>query len=244
VTAKGEPLDYMTLIGAAGDRLWLSDESGLPVWLDAMDPALNSREQTGLAGDVEVDDVATNGTLTWFATGTGIVEFDGLHWRKLPIPNSKVTGAHGVAVAPDGTLWMIGSVPSSALRNIRYLTPLMIVLPLGLLAATIWFFQRLRGRQLQQHQRVTQAVQHATGEVPVELEIGERRLAWHGTIIWAILIVGSGAGFVLLRKFWPQAPYWTIPVIAIAIHLAITFQQSLVKRKPKASDPIGPGAPS
>ena len=35
-----------------------------------------------------------------------------------------------------------------------------------------------------------------------------------------------------------------IPVLAIAIHLVITFQQSLVKRKRQAWDPIGPGAPS
>src|SRR5450432_2107263 len=152
-------------------------------------------------------------------------------------------GIHAVASAPDGTVWAIGATPGGFFRNTGYLLLLLFLLPLGLLAASLWFFQRIRRRELQQHQRVTQAVQHATGEVPVELEIGERRLASSG-LVWAFLIFGSGVGFYLLRKVWPTAPYWIIPALVVSIHLVITFQQSLVKRRPKASDPIGLGAPS
>ncbi len=244
VTAEGKPLDYVTLIGAARNRLWLLDASGLlSVSMNAKEQAAYPANLTGIADEADVEDVASDGTLTWFATSAGIVEFDGSHWRKLAGPNARVSGVHRIAAAPDGTLWIIGSVPSDALKNFRYLVPLVSLMSLALLGASFWFFQRMRAGQLQQHQRVTQAVQHATGDVPVELEMGARKLAWHGTIVWAIMIFGTGVGFVFLRRVWPKVPYWMIPVIVLAIHLAITFQQSLVKRKPKASDPIGPGAP-
>jgi hypothetical protein len=244
VTADGQPLEDATLIGTTGDRLWLSDVSGLrAVSKDASAQGVYQTAQTGIAEEVTVNDVASDGKLTWFATSAGLTEFDGSHWRQRPRPSEKVPGIHAVASAPDGTLWAIGATPGGLFRNMGYLVPLLFVLPLGLLGASLWFFQRIRRRQLQQHQRVTQAVQHATGEVPAELEIGERRLASSG-FVWAFLIFGSGVGFYLLRKVWPNAPYWMVPVLFVSIHLAITFQQSLVKRRPKASDPIGPGAPS
>ena len=244
VTADGRPIEDATLIGTTGDRLWLSDVSGLrAVSKDASAQGVYQTAQTGIADEVTVNDVASDGKLTWFATSAGLTEFDGSHWRQLPRPSEKVPGIHAVASAPDGTLWAIGATPGGLFRNMGYLLPLLFLLPLGLLGASLWFFQRIRRRQLQQHQRVTQAVQHATGEVPVELEIGERRLASSG-FVWAFLIFGSGVGFYLLRKVWPNAPYWMVPVLFVSIHLAITFQQSLVKRRPKASDPIGPGAPS
>jgi tetratricopeptide (TPR) repeat protein len=85
-------------------------------------------------------------------------------------------------------------------------------------------------------------VQHATGEIPEELQHGEQRLKWRGRIV--IVLLGTGVAFYLVHRVWPQAPYWLIPVFALSIDLIATFQQSLVKRKPKAWDPIGPGAPS
>ena len=241
--ADGKLLDHVTLIGAAGNRLWLSDESGVrSVSVDGSGKSY-TEAQTGIPDEVTVDDVASDGKLTWFATSKGLYEFYGSNWRRVPRPNESVPGIHALAAAPDGSLWAIGATPGGLLKNTRYLIYFAFLIPVGILGAFAWLFQRIRRRQLQQHQRVTQAVQHATGEVPVELEIGQRQLASSGWV-WAIYIFGSTAGYYLLRKVWPQAPYWMIPVLAIAIHLVITFQQSLVKRKPQAWDPIGPGAPS
>jgi hypothetical protein len=172
-----------------------------------------------------------------------LFEFDGSEWRRIPRPSAQVPAIRAIASAPDGTLWAISATPGGLFKNARYLIYLMFVVPAGMLVALVWFLKRLRRSQLQQHQRVAQAVQHATGEVPAELEIGERQLAG-SSWVWGIQIFGSGISFFLLRRVWPQAPYWMIPLLFVSIHLAITFQQSLVKRKPKAWDPIGPGAPS
>jgi tetratricopeptide (TPR) repeat protein len=243
VIADKKLLDHVTLIGATQDRLWLSDASGLR-WIskDATGQSY-TQEQTGIDDELTVDGIATNGKLTWFATFSGLFEFDGTNWRHIPRPSERVPGIHAIAAAPDGTLWAVGRAPGGLFKNVRYLIYVAFLVPLGMIGSLAWFLQRLRRRGLEQHQRVTQAVQHATGEVPTELEIGERQLAGAGWV-WAIQIFGSGVGYYLLRRVWPQAPIWIIPVLFIAIHLVVTFQQSLVKRKPQAWDPIGPGAPS
>jgi tetratricopeptide (TPR) repeat protein len=242
VISDGKLLDNVTLLGAAGDRLWLLETSGIrAVSADGRSQRYTPAE-TGISDDGALYDVTSDGRLTWFATGKGLVEFDGSHWRQIPHPSSSATGIHAVAAAPDGTLWAIGLTPGGLSRN-RYLIYLNFLPGLGILGGWIWLMQRLRRRQLQQYQRVTQAVQHATGQVPVELEIGERQTASSGWI-WVIYIFGGSLAFYFLRKIWPQAPYWIIPVLIIAVHIIITFQQSLVKRKPQAWDPIGPGAPS
>ena len=89
-------------------------------------------------------------------------------------------------------------------------------------------------------------MQHATGEVPEELEHGEQRLArsWRKHAITAVLYVGAICGFMVLQVIWPQAKLWPIPVICGRHHLVNIFRDSLRKRKPKPSDPIGPGGPS
>jgi tetratricopeptide (TPR) repeat protein len=243
VIADGKPLKNVTLIGAAENRLWLSDESGVrSISADGSGESY-AEAQTGIPDEVTVEDVASDGHLTWFATSNGLYEFDGSHWRGVPRPGERVPGIHALAAAPDGTLWVVGRSPGGLFKNARYLIYLTLLVPIGILGGWIWLFQRLRRRQLEQHQRVTQAVQHATGEVPAELEIGQRQLAGAGWV-WGMQIFGSAIGFYLLRRVWPQAPIWMVPVLFISIHLAVTFQQSLVKRKPKAWDPIGPSAPS
>ena len=242
VISDGKLLDNVTLLGGAANRLWLLETSGIrAVSVDGSSQSYTATE-TGIPDDGALYDVASDGRLTWFATGTGLVEFDGSHWRQIPRPSERVPGIQAIAAAPDGTLWAIGMTPGGSFRN-RYLSYLAFLPGLGILGGWLWLLQRARRRQLQDHQRVAQAVQHATGEVPVELEIGQRQLASSGWI-WAIYIFGGSAAFYFLRKIWPQAPYWMIPVLIIAFHLVITFQQSLVKRKPQAWDPIGPGAPS
>jgi hypothetical protein len=242
VIADRKLLDNVTLLGAAGDRLWLMETSGIRAVSANGSSQSYTAAETGIPDDGALYDVASDGRLTWFATGTGVVEFDGSHWRKIPRLSERVPGTHAIAAAPDGTLWAIGMTPGGLFRS-RSLIYLNFLPGLGLLGGWIWLVQRLRRRGLQDHRRVVQAVQHATGEVPVELEIGERKLASSGWV-WALYIFGGTLAFYFLRKIWPQAPYWMIPVLVIAVHLVITFQQSLVKRKPQAWDPIGPGAPS
>jgi tetratricopeptide (TPR) repeat protein len=107
-----------------------------------------------------------------------------------------------------------------------------------------WISWVARSRQREQHRLVAQAVRHATGEVPEELEAGAQKLNSGGIFGGPFLWIGTGVAYFVLRMIWHQAPYWSALAIGLAIHLAMTFRQSLVKRRPKPSDPIGPGAPS
>ncbi len=233
------------LIGAAGDRVWLSDTSGLrSVSMDGKHWDSYTPSQTGINQPL---DVASDGKKTWFASANGVVEFDGefdgAAWRTLPSASKDVSGYRRVAVGPDGALWTLGVPTAEALQVVKKTLPIILLMPAVLIALMVWLFWWSRRRKLRQHQLVSSAVQHATGEIPEELRKGEQRIKWGG---WygIIMIGGSVAGFALLHRFWPNAPVWVYPVMVLAIHLAITVEQSLVKRTPQAWDPIGPGAPA
>src|SRR5260370_13803603 len=95
---------------------------------------------------------------------------------------------------------------------------------LGILGVIVWISRLLGRRRLQEHQRVTQAVQHATGEAPAELEQGEQRLAqsysWRGRILLAALYLGALAAYVVIPLVRPNARLWPIPVVVVTIHMA------------------------
>ncbi len=243
-TPVTEGTDHLTdaqLVGETGDRLWLWDFSGLrSVSTNGKDWTAYAPDRTGLTDHAWVRDVASARGRTWFAATTGLLEFDGTLWRPLPLPGGGVAGIANVAAGPDGALWVIGSPSSGSLQAVFYFS---VVMGLAVVVAIIWFFRRLKRRRLEQHQLVTQAVEHATGEVPEELEQGAGRLARSG-VLAVVEFIGAIVAYFLLRRFWPQAPLWAIPVLGAAIYLVVTFQQSLVKRRPRPSDPIGPGAPS
>lgn len=237
-------LEDAQLIGVSGDRVWLSDAEELrSLSMDGKHWTIYPNKTTGLTEAVRVLEAASSGTRTWFATSRGVLEFDGSNWRKLDLPGGLAL-IYRVNVSPDGSLWIMGSPPGPASRLLR---PMLIVFgltPLAALLVVVWIVKRARKRQMEQHQRVAQAVHYATGEVPEELEAGAQKLKSNSAYGLIVLSIGTGAGYFLLRRFWPQAPYWTIGVIGLTIHLLMTFQESLVKRRPKPSDPIGPGAPS
>jgi len=245
ITNGTNALEDAVLIGAAGRRVWLQDEGNvLSVSADGKQWATYPMNQAGLEGTFWVGDVTSSGDGTWFAASNGVMEFDGANWRRLPLPGPGMAGVRRVSAGPDGRLWIIVASVPRPVQDVRYILYLNIAIPILVLAAVVWLVVRYRKRQVQQHQRVTQAVQHATGDVPVELEAGAKTLSSTSVYGTLFLWIASIFGYVILRLIWPKAPYWSIAVIALALHLVITFRNSLVKRKPQPSDPIGPGAPS
>jgi tetratricopeptide (TPR) repeat protein len=243
VTAGADKIEDAELIGAAGDRVWLSDAAGLrSLSMDGKLWTAYTNEQIGLGTEVLVYQAVSGRGRTLFATTGGVIEFDGSNWRKLTLPVAGAAAIHSVA-AGDG-LWVVGSQLRGSTAAFGYFRYLLILTPLAILGVFGWIISRSRSRQLQTHQRVTQAVEHATGEVPEELEAGARRLKSRGWLGTGFVWIGSIVGYVLLRRVWPKVPTWIIPAMAITIQLLLTFQESLVKRKPKPWDPIGPGAPS
>jgi len=242
VTVGTDRLNNAQLIGATGDRVWFSDESGLrSVSMDGKQADLYTAAQMAMEEPPVVTDIAASGGRTWFATLHGLLEFDGSTWHLQALPSNKVSGFRRVAVGKGGDLWVIGAPSREAFQSFQRTVRLILILPLALIGLLVWIILRSRRRQLVQHRLVTEAVQHATGEVPEELQRGEQSLKWGG---WLVTIVGTILGFVLLRMIWPKTPAWCAPLITVALHMMFTFWESLRTRKPKPSDPIGPGAPS
>jgi tetratricopeptide (TPR) repeat protein len=225
------------LIGAAGDHLWFSDGSGLrSLSMDGKTWSAYPWAQTGLADDFKFYGVASAGESTWFAANASLVQFDGSLWRRPPLPTSRLGGIRAVEAGANGALWVLGLPPLGPVRT--FLLYLTFVIPIAIIVVIVWLFRRIRQRRVQQLQLLAHAVQHATGETPEEIR------SWRSGKAIAAEFVGTVVAFVALRRFWPQAPLWALPVIGAAMYLAVVFQQSLVHRKPKPSDPIGPGAPS
>jgi tetratricopeptide (TPR) repeat protein len=244
LTVAGASLQDPYLVGVAGDRLWLSTEAGLlAAESHGSQTRLYGPAETGLEEDFVPGGVTLSGDRTLFATYEGVLEFDGANWLLLPGPEGGESGVRAVAAGPDGSLWMVAYPPESSLLSFRYAVLLFALLPLAAIGVVYWIFARLRKRRLRQHQRVSHAVKHATGDIPEELEMGERKLRFQG-VSTVVMIAGSVGGYALLRTAWPKAPVWILPLLGVTIHVGITLLQSLVKRKPKPSDPIGPGAPS
>jgi tetratricopeptide (TPR) repeat protein len=242
VTAAREASEDAQLIGAAGDRVWLSDSAGLrSVSVDGKNVTAYTKVQMGIEPYNAVELAAPAGTRTYFATSRYPLEFDGSNWRKLAVRDSGGAVPASLAAGPDGTLWVVGTTMPRSANALKHLIYLTILTPVAILIVAVWIIVRFRRRQKDQHQRVAQAVQHATGEVPAELEAGVKSRGVLGNVF---LWIGTFVCYALLRRVWPHAPYWTIPAIALTIHLLMTFQESLVKRRPKPYDPIGPGAPS
>lgn len=85
-----------------------------------------------------------------------------------------------------------------------------------------------------------EAVLHATGALPEDLKESS---GWKaaGAIV-AVLALGGG-GYGVAKHYWRAAPTRLLPVFLVASLVIATVTESLIKRRPKPSDPIGPGGP-
>ena len=239
LTPESQPLRGAWLVGTTGDRVWLWEQGKL------RSVSANGKTWSEYPLPSAVYAVASDGRRTWLAAWNTILQSDGAAWRTLPLPGGRFKNVVAIDVGPDGGLWMVGLDPNPALRQQWYWRVAIAWLPLiALIAALVWLARRSSRLRRREQERIRQAVQHATGEVPYELEQAQRQSQpWLAGLALGGAIVGGIVGYSLLHHRWPKTPAWTIVVIALAIHLAFTFQQSLAKRKPSPSDPIGPGAP-
>jgi hypothetical protein len=217
--------------------IWVLDGdqvSGFNV--DGAHPVQYTNRQLGLLDSAWVYAVAGRTPLFVVASSQGLVWFDGSQWRGGQLKQLGFVSAASVAVAPDGTLWGVGYASDSRLS---YLS-LAVLIPFILAAIyTTWWSSRRRHHQ---RQATREAVLHATGTVPEELQTPEPSPAKSAAAI-GIGIFLSVAAYWLLRRHWPNAPLWLLPAFFVAIHIISTVMSGLKKRKPLASDPIGPGGP-
>ena len=226
------------LVGSTGDRIWLRDDMTLrSVSADGRTWADYPREEY-------VHNVASTHGHLWFAIGGAIEERTGTDWRSVALPE-KVSSVRSIDAGPDGRLWAVGMTRTKAM----YFWMALMLAPLGgIVAAFLWAAKRKSRRQRVEHERVQQAVQLATGAVPDQLRDAQRLSAnvsdpWRGALLFGGSLIAALVTYTLVHRRWRAQPAWMFLVYVVSIHVAVTFVQSLSKRKPLPSDPIGPGAP-
>lgn len=238
--------DFPVLVGS-GDSLWIWDWHKL--WSipgDGIKQTAYSPAQAGLAQDEFIQRSVSSRDRTWFATNRGLLEYNGQAWRRIAPPGDGKLDFEQVQVSPDGALWALGAVPMPPLSwALSAWTFLALIL--GFFVALAWLYKRNSRHTLQERQRVRQAIEHATGEVPEALLRSEKILtrasSWWGGLAFIGTILGALLAYSVLRVFWPEAPSWLFLAFAVALHIADLLFHSVVKRTPRPWDPIGPGGP-
>jgi len=252
VKPEGEDLQNFSLVGAAGDRIWLGDGRQLRSVDASGNVGKFGPEEMGFQPREYIYHVmelpgGTAGRL-YVATNRGVLEFDRASWQRLPPPGAGVRGVVDLQAASTGDLFAIGNIPNATAQRFQLLirfVPLLMVL--GVVAVTIWMVRLYKGQRLREHRQLQFAVEHATGAVPDEFARDERLLAkqssWWSASVTVGVTVGAMAGYSITRMFFPRVPAWTFLAIALGLHVVVTLGQTLVKRTPKPWDPIEPGGP-
>ncbi len=237
------------LVGATGQSIWLSDHDEL-VALAAGGPLKRfASAEMGISRE-GIEDMTESGGRIEVATSRGILEFDGSAWRRLSLPGNGVQGVVGIRPGAGGEMFAIVNIPHPLARARwqRLIRSIPLVLMLGVVAMIVWVVKIYKSQQLDEHQRLQQAVVHATGAVPEEFARDERLLAkqssWWSASLTVGVILGASMGFFVARIFWPGLPSWIFLALALGLHVAVTVAQSLIRRTPRPWDPIEPGGPS
>ena len=249
VKPGGAEFEEGGLVGATGKRIWLWNGFTLGAVGPDGAPQEFAREALGVTLGEQLRDVVETGGRIEVATTRGILEFDGAAWRRLPPPGNGVQSVVGIQYGAGGDLLAIGNTPHAVARRLQILIRLVpLLLMLALLGVVVWMVRIHKRRQLDDHQRLQEAVAHATGAVPEEFARDARLLAkqssWWSAFVTVGVIGGAMMAYSLTRLFWPGVPPWMFLAIALALHVVVMLAQTLVRHTPKPWDPIEPGGAS
>jgi tetratricopeptide (TPR) repeat protein len=245
VGPNGRSLREPWLAGSTGDRLWLRE--GDTLWSVSADGSTWTRYPMG----TPVNGVVSANGRIWLATGDGIFQSHGAGWQEADRTGIGRRVVRSIDAGPDGRVWVVSTVPVAALYlrpvlDSLFFAPLAVAAICFLLGSALWLAKA--HTQEREVQRICQAVELATGEIPWDLQqlqkkAGSPKTWWRRTLETLGTIAAAILCFLALRRLWPKMPEWIIPVLWLGIHFAVAFGQSLAKRKPLPWDPIGPGAP-
>ncbi len=236
VRPAGRRLREPSLLGIAGDRLWLRDHHDL-VWL-----ALGSEEwgrytptELGLARSSYPLGVAALGERLWVATNEGLVAHDGQRWQRLPLPATDLEIAD-LAVAPDGGLWVIGlrfDVPAIFRSP---LVPYLALVAIGVITTFLVEAWPLlwRGRRAPPGE--------ATPPRPFAIRVRPwwERLAFSplGIVdsVLLVLLLDHSVRFVA-ERIWPGAPPWPFWVLLVGVFYLLAPLVNSLYRRIRSSQP-------
>ena len=246
VEPQGESLESADLVGVTRQSIWLWNGEGLEAVGSGGAVRKFAPEEMGFLPGEGIEDVAESGGRIDIATSRGILELDGSAWRRLPPPRNGVEAVAAIRHGARGELLAIGTIPHPVARRLRFLVRLFPLLwVLALLAMVVWMVRIYKRQRLTDHQRLQEAVEHATGAIPEEFVRDGRLLAkqssWWSASMTVGVLIGALSGFQIARMFWPGVPSWMFLALALGLHLLATVVQTLVRRTPKPWDPIEPG---
>ena len=237
-TSPGSYLLHGKSVNTLGE-IWISyrgemagfDERGGP-------PVRYTLHDLGFLDSTTVYRIAGRAPFFAVTSDQGIVWFDGTRWHAEQLKSLGMVTASSIALSPDGSLWGIG-YPSTSPQSVLYRSAAFanVILTLFALGFPLWWFSR---KARHQGQITREAILHATGALP---EDSEEPSPWKTAGGVVLVLVLGGAGYGAVKHYWPATPTWLLPVFFLTAHLTTTFAGSLKKRKPKPSDPIGPGGP-
>ena len=237
------PGDYLDQGKKKASRggLWVFDAGELAGYdIDGKPVRRYSRRDLGLRNSATIYGVAGRAPVWVAVSSQGLVWFDGSRWHGDQISALGITTASSVAVAPDGSLWGVGyphrTRPS---RLLGAASLACLILPLIIVIYPIWWWRR---RSRYRRQAAQEAVMHATGSLPEDLQ-GPPPSGWKTAAGVVVILLMSSGSYWLVKARWPNAPVWLLPAFFVAIHFISGVLGSLKKREPLPSDPIGPGGP-
>jgi tetratricopeptide (TPR) repeat protein len=212
-------------------------DGGEVVGLDTEGRAHFRYDVTRLGKSAWVYEISGRAPTFVLAYSGGLYRYDGKDWIYESKQDLGVIGVSAAAVAPDQSVWGLGQVEAAA-------TPAQQLAGwtnLGLLFLAVGYPFWYRGRKAAYERAAAkEAVLHATGQLPDDLK-GPETKTWHlGLGVILFFAVGAAAWFAL-KKYWPAAPGWLLPVCFIALHILTTLTGSLKKRQAQPNDPIQPG---
>jgi hypothetical protein len=236
----GEYLDHGKKRLSRGG-IWVYDAGELAGYdVDGAPVRRYNRHDLGLLDSATIYGGAGRTPVWAVASSQGLVWFDGSRWHGDQISALGITTASRVAVAPDGSVWGVGyphrTRPSRLLGAASLAN---LVLPFAIVIYPIWWWRR---RSRYRRQAAQEAVMHATGSLPEDLQ-GPAPSGWKTAAGVVVILLVTGGSYALVKARWPNAPVWLLPAFFVAIHFTSEVLGSLKKRKPLPSDPIGPGGP-
>jgi tetratricopeptide (TPR) repeat protein len=234
------------------------DEENVWLWLwrtgevaavapDGRVAARHGTPEMGLAGRVGINGLAASSGRIWIASSAGLLTFSGGQWRNQGRPPGSTTITN-VALAPDGSVWVLAETRSLA-RIAKFVGPPLAACMIGLVLIGLVISAWLRGKA-ENSLAAEQALVAAAGKLP-GIDVAARQAdidQQARSTRWKLCAALVGFPFVafavsqavwLLQIRWPVAPRWAlnagVPAVVVLACLGIWLWVSRRRRSARGN---------